>query len=221
MNDYVLSNESIWIDAWNEELHHRNYQDVDKNSFRQSSRTSKANPDGENYDWWYENGKKFVDAWVEWRQGSGWKLWTTPEGKPAIELVLEMEVGGITMKGAIDRVFVTPEGELVIVDIKTGQRTPQTDLQLQVYACMMERTLGVRPSYGAYWMARQGSTSTPVSLDEFTLKKLDELVALFQKARENKIYLPNFDGCKMCSYKEYCYWVSGSKELPLGEINVI
>jgi len=213
--------EKIWSDAWTEEIIRNGYDKLNKEDFRQSSRTSKANSDGENYDWWYENGRKYLDAWIDWRKGSGWELWTTPEGKPAVELMIEIKTSSIYMKGAIDRVFVTPEGELVILDLKTGLRTPQTDLQLQVYACMMERAMGIRPSYGVYWMARQGSTSIPVSLDKFTLKKLDEMVALFEKARQSNLYLPNFDGCKLCSYQEYCYWLDGSKQLPLGEINVI
>jgi len=219
-NGATVNLDKIWSDAWTHESTSKEYDKINKDTFRQSSRTSKANPDGENYDWWYENGRKFLDNWVEWRKGSGWELWTTPQGVPAIELVMEIKVGGIYMKGAIDRVFVTPEGELVILDLKTGIRTPTTDLQLQVYACMMEQSMGVRPSYGVYWMARQGSTSIPVSLDKFTIKKLDEMVGLFQKARENNLFLPNFNGCKLCSFQEYCYWLDGSKQLPIGEINV-
>jgi RecB family exonuclease len=141
------------------------------------------------------------------------------KGVPAIELMLEIETGGVNIKGAIDRVFVTPQGEIIIVDLKTGMRTPQSDLQLQVYACMLERVTGVRPHYGAYWMARQGGTSAPTKLDKFTLQKLDEMVGLFQTARENNLYLPNFESCKMCSVQEYCYWVDGEKSNKLGEIN--
>jgi RecB family exonuclease len=214
----VIALEKIWSDAWTFESKDRSYDLIPKDSFRQSTRTTKANPNGENYDWWFINGKTFLNNWIDWRKGSGWKLWTTPEGLPAIELMIQIEVGGVQMKGAIDRVFVTPEGELVILDLKTGIRTPQSDLQLQVYACMMERALGIRPSYGVYWMARQGSTSIPTSLDKFTLRKLDEMVALFQKARENNLYLPNFEGCKLCSYQEHCYWVDGKNHLPLGEV---
>jgi hypothetical protein len=70
---------------------------------------------------------------------------------------------------------ITPEREIIVVDLKTGIRTPQSDLQLQVYACMLERATGIRPDFGAYWMARQGGTSTPVRLNKFTLKKLDEI----------------------------------------------
>jgi hypothetical protein len=215
--------DDIWNKSWNievDEIKQLKGEAYDFAELRQTKRTTKANPDGENSSWWFENGKKFLDSWIEWRKNSGWAIWTTPTGEPGIELVMEIEVGGISFKGAIDRIFVTPDGELVILDLKTGARTPTTELQLQVYACMMERAYGIRPSWGCYWMARTGSTSAPVNLDKFTLSKLDEMVALFQKAREQHLYLPNFDGCKMCSLTEYCYWVDGEKHLPLGELEI-
>jgi len=219
----TLDINDIWNKSWNaevEEIKHYKGEHYDFTTLRQTKRTTKANPAGENVSWWFENGKKFLESWIEWRKNSGWKIWESPTGEPGIELVMELEVGGIPFKGAIDRIFVTPEGELVILDLKTGSRTPQTELQLQVYACMMERAYGIRPKWGCYWMARTGSTSSPVDLDGFTLSKLDEMVALFQKAREQHLYLPNFDGCKMCSITEFCYWADGKKFLPLGELEI-
>lgn len=217
----MLSLQTLWDEAWNAEVDEATKKgEIKLEDLRQSSRTTKANPDGENATWWYENGKKFVDNWVTWRDNSNWKVWTTPEGQPAIEVMFSVEIGGILFKGAIDRIFITPDGELVILDLKTSLRTPQTDLQLQVYACLMEKVWGIRPSWGCYWMARTGTTSLPVNLNGFTLKKLDEMVALFQKARENDIYLPNFESCKICSLTEYCYWVNGEKHLPLGTLEI-
>jgi len=214
--------DSIWAEAWNAEVEEiKKFQEpnFDIANLRQSVRRTKAIPDGENAEWWFENGKKFLNSWIQWRVNSGWEIWETPQGVPAIELMLEIETGGVNIKGAIDRVFVTPQNEIIIVDLKTGMRTPQSDLQLQVYACMLERATGVRPHYGAYWMARQGGTSVPTELNKFTLQKLDEMIGLFQIARENNLYLPNFESCKMCSVMEYCYWVDGEKSNKLGEIN--
>jgi hypothetical protein len=213
----------FWEDAWTigvEEIKQLHGDSYNLSDLRQSVRTTKANPDGENATWWFENGQKFVESWINWREGSGWKLWTTPERQPAIEMKLEIKTGGIWMQGGVDRVFVTPDGELVILDLKTGMRSPQSDLQLSIYACMMERAIGVRPSWGTYWMARQGTTTPPVNLESMTLQKLDELVALFEKARKEKIFLPNFDGCKMCSVIDFCYWKNGNNSEQLGEISV-
>lgn len=217
-----MNAQELWASAWQVEVADTTRNgEVKLEDLRQSSRSTKANPTGENSSWWYENGQKFVESWITWRSNSGWKIWTTPEGKPAIELGLSVKIGNIDMVGAVDRVFETPEGELVILDLKTGVRTPQSDLQLAVYASMMERAIGVRPNWGTYWMARQGTTTPPASLDSMSLQKLDELVALFEKARQHSLYLPNFDTCKMCSLTEFCYWKNGEKSSQLGEINVL
>jgi hypothetical protein len=217
-----MSLKDTWERAWRYELAVATKNgEVSLSDIRQSSRTTKANPDGENVSWWYENGYEFFKSWVTWRENSAWKIWTLPNGEPAIEVSLEVEFGGIPFKGAIDRVFELENGELIILDLKTGARTPSTDFQLEVYACMLERTYGIRPQWGCYWMARTGQTSMAVDLSKFTLKKLDTVVAQFHKARENNIYLPNFDGCKMCSLQEHCEYKSGEKASPLGELEYV
>lgn len=217
-----MSLKDTWEKAWRFELAKATKNgEISLSDIRQSSRTTKANPDGENVNWWYDNGYEFVKSWVSWRENSPWKIWTLPNGEPAIEVVAEVKFGGIQFVGAIDRIFETESGELVILDLKTGARTPQSDLQLQVYACMLERAFGIRPQYGCYWMARTNQTTAPVDLSEFTLKKLDSIVYSFQKARENNIYVPNFDGCKMCSLIEYCGYKDGKKALPFGELEYV
>src|SRR3954464_334376 len=89
----------------------------------------KGNPEGEDGRWWKTNGPGMVENWVTWRRRVAWKIWTTPDGQPAIELSQEFETPkGRKIKGFIDRVFVIPGGELVIVDLKSGARSPESDL---------------------------------------------------------------------------------------------
>ena len=45
----------------------------------------------------------------------------TPVG---IELTLEARLGGVRLRGILDRLDRTPEGELVVVDYKTGRAPP-------------------------------------------------------------------------------------------------
>jgi putative RecB family exonuclease len=67
-----------------------------------------------------------------------------------VELLLEAEVGGLTLRGIIDRLDVTPEGEFIVIDYKTG-RVP-SEMQehsrlggVQFYALLCEQVLGRRP----------------------------------------------------------------------------
>ncbi len=75
--DITIDLDKVWNDAWNAEIEDIiKYQDpnFDTKTLRQSSRTTKANPDGENAEWWYVNGRKFLDSWIAWRKGSGWNI---------------------------------------------------------------------------------------------------------------------------------------------------
>ena len=72
----------------------------------------------------------------------------TPVG---VELTLEANVGGLLLRGIIDRLDVLPSGELVVVDYKTGRVPPAGHEQqrlggVQFYALLCEEVLGRRPA---------------------------------------------------------------------------
>ena len=72
----------------------------------------------------------------------------TPVG---VELTLEARVGGLLLRGIIDRLDVLPSGELVVVDYKTGRVPPPGHEQqrlggVQFYALLCEEVLGRRPA---------------------------------------------------------------------------
>lgn len=174
--------------------------------FKAGGRASKAWPNKEDGSWWEANGPKMLESWLAWRKGSGWSMWYPEEDTPAIELGIEYQVGDAEIKMFIDRVMVTPDGELVVLDLKTGARTPSSDLQLAVYAAGIERKYGVRPAYGAYWMAREGITSQLSPLDYLPADRIEALVENFDKARKAGIFLPNTTNCFYCSVAQYCEW---------------
>lgn len=175
--------------------------------WRTGGRATKANPNKEDGTWWSTEGEKMLQRWADWRSGShGWTIWVNDDGIPAIELGLTPTLGGVQVKMHIDRVMVTPDGELVILDLKTGQRTPSSDLQLAFYAAGMEQQLGVRPSYGTYWMAREGTTSPLVDLNFLSKDKVEEMIADFERARQARLFIPNLNNCKMCDLTKDCKW---------------
>jgi FKBP-type peptidyl-prolyl cis-trans isomerase SlpA len=90
----------------------------------------------EDGDWWYTNGYKFLENWIQWRQeNTHMSIAKLDDGSLAIELELAPVVNGVTVKMAVDRVFYDSYNkEYVIVDLKTGKTTPQSSLQLGFYA---------------------------------------------------------------------------------------
>lgn len=179
---------------------------------------TKAYPNGEDEQWWLDHGPGMVENYERWRDTCGWRIWEAPDGTPAIELALLANVGiDLPIKMFIDRIFVSSaEGEfnsnqLVIVDLKSGARSPVSDLQLGVYRVGVLETFGVRIDWGAYFDARRGVLSRPVNLKRYTPSLLCHWFRQAWDAHKQKIFIPNLSNwCRSCSVRDYCAAYGGS-----------
>jgi putative RecB family exonuclease len=148
-------------------------------------------------------------------------MYQLPDGSEAIETELNQEVGGVPLKAFLDRLMVAPTGELIVVDIKTSSREPASLTQLGIYAILVEKTFGVRPSLGSYFMARTGELTAPQSLDRYTEARLGSWAKGFELAMENKIFIPQVSTmCGTCSVNAACYAVGGKDSHLYPEITI-
>lgn len=193
-----LSN--YWKEAWDESAN-----GVDLTTARVGGRATKANPDKEDAKWWNQFGPLWVEDYIAWRKANpNWKIWTAPDGNKAVELGLNPIVADVQVKMVIDRVFEV-NGELVIVDLKTSQRTPGSSLQLGFYKMGLELQFGMPVKWGTYYMARGGGLSEMVDLEEYTFDKMEYLIKNFDTARKSGIFIPNTSNCEyLCGLKEHC-----------------
>jgi hypothetical protein len=183
--------------------------------FRAAGRATKEWPNKEDAAFWLTKGPEWVRQYIDWRDGSPWQIWQTPFGEPAIELALEVPIGGVTVKAIIDRIFETPSGELVVVDLKSGSRNPDSSLQLGFYAAAVEATFDRRPEWGSYYAARKAQLLPLVSLDHYTEHLLGGILRRFVKACEDDIFIPQPGGhCNSCGVARGCAIVGGV-EAPL------
>lgn len=182
--------------------------------FRAGGRASKAWPNKEDDTWWAAHGPEMVDNWVAFRQAlPNWVVWVTPAGLPAIELELNASLNGVPVKAYLDRVFVdTSTGELCIVDVKSGSRTPDSDLQLGFYRVLLYKLFGVEANQGYYWMARKGELTPAVDLSRFDEHLLGSMLATFERAIENDIFIPKLSGlCNSCGVNRACAAFGGAE----------
>lgn len=194
----------LWDIAWNKELRERSKDtDIPQSSWKASGRATKKYPNKEDDKWWAENGPKQLDNWVQFR-GNGWQIYDI-NGTPGIEINVLAMMDGVPVKMMIDRLMVTPEGELVILDLKSGRTTPDW-MQLAFYAAGMDLTLGIRPKWGTYWMARTGTTSAMIDLDKYPTEVIVDFVKRFDNARKQGIFLPNLSHCSRCGFNDKCKW---------------
>lgn len=204
--------QSLWEQAWAKES-----EGIDLTNARVGGRATKLLPNKEDVNFWQVSGPMWVEDYIAWRQANpNWKIWITPDNRPAIELELMPEIGGVPVKMVIDRIFDV-NGRLVIVDLKTAKNTPTSTLQLGFYKVGLEVTYG-QPVYeqeilGTYYMSRDSGTSEMIDLSSYTYDKLEYLVSGFDKARKAGIFLPNTNSCQyMCGLTAHCQF-STKKEV--------
>ena len=168
-----------------------------------------------NHDWWADNGPRMVQNYVDWMLKNQWTIWTTPEGQPGVELGLNFVLpGDIMVKAFVDLMMVTPVGELVVVDAKTG-RLPESGEQLGLYATGVQLIHGVRPQWGFYWDADKGVHSQPYNLDRWT----PEFLAAMYEEDIAGINAGSFpakpaNGChNWCGFSNVCATVGGADAL--------
>jgi putative RecB family exonuclease len=134
----------------------------------------------------------------------------TPIG---IELKLEVELGGVRLRGIIDRLELDAEGELVVTDYKTGRAPGERQEQQRLagvafYSLLCERLFGRRPARVQllYLADPVAIISTPT--DQSTRgveRKLSAVWTAVERACEREDFRPNPSRlCDWCGFKAYC-----------------
>lgn len=185
--------------------------------WRASGKATKAKPNREDPTWWLTEGPKFVEVWAGWWdrmvEEYGFEIWTAPGGKPAIELDIDdISIGREAFRCYIDVVVRDADGDLVVIDWKTGSMAPKSPFQLGEYACAIEARHKVRPSHGAFYDARKGDIGELYDLSRFTTKRVEQSLMRARLIREKNLYVPNPSGlCGSCGVRQWC-WVMGGKD---------
>lgn len=130
-----------------------------------------------------------------------------------VELLLEAEVGGLRLRGIIDRLDVTADGEFIVIDYKTG-RVP-SEMQehsrlggVQFYALLCEQVLGRRPiSVRLLYLKEPMVIAADPS--EQALRGLRQRTtavwSAIERACEDEDFRPKPSGlCTFCHFQAYC-----------------
>lgn len=200
---------------WTEELDSRvagtiSATGIEPINWRASGRKTAATPNKEDLEYWRTAGLEHVANWMAWLDANpDWKF-ASINGAVGIELPIEVTFGDVPVKGFIDAVMVSPDGELVVIDHKTGARAPEDHLQLGLYASALELMGAPRPSVGAYFLTRKGEMTEAFSLDAMTVEFFTNRFAQFKRGMDADIFLANpGQHCRSCSVKSSCYIAGG------------
>ena len=134
----------------------------------------------------------------------------TPIG---VELKLEVQLGGIRLRGIIDRLELDDAGELVVTDYKTGRAPSEQQEQQRLagvafYSLLCERLFGRRPARVQllYLADPVAIISTPTDRSTRGVeRKLAAVWTAVERACEREDFRPNPSRlCDWCSFKAYC-----------------
>jgi putative RecB family exonuclease len=129
------------------------------------------------------------------------------------ELMLEAKSGTMLLRGIIDRLDKDENGDLVVVDYKTG-RAPGANFEankmagVHFYAYLCEEVLGRRPVAVKLMYLKEPVTITAIpnqqSIRGLTVKT-NAIWTAVEKACDREDFRPNPGKlCSWCSFHEYC-----------------
>lgn len=216
LNAYGVPNdksEEFLVELQKEIEYQEEKSGIPQSEWRASGRVSNRWPKKENREWWEANGPKFADAWTNWLDNSGWRVYVLPTGEIAVELELDFSLGGTQVVGKIDRILEhATTGELVMLDLKAGARKPDKPKQLVTYAHGL-RVMGLAEvKYGAYFWNRRSELVGPWVLSEYDDGRLEHEYATAMAQVEVGKFMPS-EGqqCGWCDVKDFCYAVGGPR----------
>ncbi len=130
-----------------------------------------------------------------------------------LELRLEAEVGGLRLRGIIDRLELDEHGGLVVTDYKTGRSPGQNYQQgklggVNFYALLCEELFGVRPAMVQLLYLGDRTAITTQPTEQATRGLRNKITALWQaveRACEKEDFRPRPGPlCNWCSFQAYC-----------------
>lgn len=139
-----------------------------------------------------------------------------------VELTLEAQVGGVRLRGILDRLDRTPDGELVVVDYKTGRAPGDAYMQgkltgVQTYALLCQEVLGRRPVQVKLLHLKEPTMimtePTEQGLRGQRTKTLAVWTAIERACREEDFRPKTGPLCRFCRFRDYCPAYGGDPSL--------
>lgn len=192
----------------NEADEEEQHSGIPRGEWRVGGRASKSKPNKEDLDFWMFFGWQLAEDYMKWAAKTPWTIATDlpPDvnGRTVgIEYGLEVDINGDTVRGFLDRISRDEFGNLGVVDYKTGSWLRHS-VQLGWYRAEAWKH-GIVLHWGAYYDARKGMATTPVSLTGWTPGRLADLMATQSFMRTNGMF-PAQPGaqCDYCPVRKAC-----------------
>ena len=130
-----------------------------------------------------------------------------------IEVTLEARIGDLRLRGIIDRLDLTPEGELIVIDYKTG-RAPSIAYEqaklvgVNIYALLCSEVLGRRPVEVRLLHLKEPTAIIARPSEQAISGQRQKALAVWsavERACASEDFRPQTSPlCKFCRFQEFC-----------------
>ncbi|HEY5096853.1 MAG TPA: PD-(D/E)XK nuclease family protein [Acidimicrobiales bacterium] len=130
-----------------------------------------------------------------------------------VELMLEARLGTMRLRGILDRLDRTPDGEYVVIDYKTG-RAPSEAFEhskmigVHIYALLCEEVLGRRPVQVKLLHLKEPTTIIAEPSEQAIRGQRQKALAVWsaiERACHDEDFRPRTSPlCRFCRFKEFC-----------------
>ncbi len=129
------------------------------------------------------------------------------------ELTLDADLGGVRVRGIIDRLDLTEDGDLVVIDYKTGRAPSQAYEQsklvgVHIYALLCEQVLGQRPARVELLHLREPTVITAQPSDQAIRGHRQRTAAVWkaiERACRDEDFRPKTSAlCSHCYFQPFC-----------------
>lgn len=179
---------------------------VPTDEFKVSGRKTTAHPDKETFSVWLDEIGPDLIAKYEAFDWGVWKivpLLPSADGnhRPGIEYPMLLD--SPRWQGYVDQIRQDRAGNLLVLDLKTGQRIYKST-QLEEYGAA-GKMLGLRTVYGGYYLARKAEfTHVPLRWNK---AQFTAYVNGRHALAESGLFVPNVgDHCGWCPVRDHCQY---------------
>lgn len=147
-----------------------------------------------------ERGYEQLEVYLETVEKAPWVL-------EKIEEPFEIDLDGIVVRGAVDRLLYYPGSDLYVVeDLKTGSPQDEDDArQLGFYALVARELWDIPVTKGQYWFTKLNRSSPEVDLERFDFNFWAETFKILDSSIDQGLFLPNpGKQCGLCSVRPWC-----------------
>jgi len=150
-----------------------------------------------------KQAEKLIDTYLEWQK-------TNKNEVVNVEMEFSFKLGERTVKGRIDRIEKTRDGEYLVIDYKTGypkmnSKSIIEDLQINLYCLAILSKYGKLPQKASLFYIKPNKMVDYLPTKESVEKQRKRFEQLIEGVfKEQFEATPSYDACKWCNFTDLC-----------------